>query len=348
MLWRALRGVEKGFYIDVGACSPDHDSVTRAFYERGWRGINIEPNPAWRSALEERRPEDINLFLVLGAQPGTAELAVFGDAEPAKGIRGYEVGDTGITTIDPETAKYQTKRGYEFRAQLCAVMTLNAIWEKYIVNSDVHFLKVDVEGSEIEVLRGNDWRRHRPWIVVAEATHASSQEPAFAAWESLLLHPGGELLQVVFLRMPESDWQLTLPPKAWLFYQPSAANVGADGAYYGDPAVNQAGFMAYGPYVSLPPGRYEVTFWLSAGQSGAQAKVAKLDVSVNDDPRAFVGANRMVSGADFTAARADQAFTLEFTDGDPRNLVEFRVYTNDVVPLRLSRVQLRRIGVYQP
>lgn len=43
MLHRALKGVEKGFYIDVGANDPVQYSVTKAFYERGWRGINIEP-----------------------------------------------------------------------------------------------------------------------------------------------------------------------------------------------------------------------------------------------------------------------------------------------------------------
>lgn len=33
----------KGFYVDAGAAHPDVHSVTRHFYERGWRGINIEP-----------------------------------------------------------------------------------------------------------------------------------------------------------------------------------------------------------------------------------------------------------------------------------------------------------------
>ncbi len=54
MLWRALKHVERGFYIDVGAFSPDLDSVTRAFSERGWRGINIEPNPHYLAQLNAR------------------------------------------------------------------------------------------------------------------------------------------------------------------------------------------------------------------------------------------------------------------------------------------------------
>ncbi len=45
MLWRALRHIDQGYYIDVGAWSPELDSVTKAFYEHGWHGINVEPNP---------------------------------------------------------------------------------------------------------------------------------------------------------------------------------------------------------------------------------------------------------------------------------------------------------------
>ena len=34
---------KNGFYIDIGAHDPDKISVTKAFYLRGWHGINIEP-----------------------------------------------------------------------------------------------------------------------------------------------------------------------------------------------------------------------------------------------------------------------------------------------------------------
>jgi hypothetical protein len=35
--------VQQGFYVDVGANEPVCHSITKAFYERGWRGIDIEP-----------------------------------------------------------------------------------------------------------------------------------------------------------------------------------------------------------------------------------------------------------------------------------------------------------------
>ena len=47
LLWRALHNVQHGFYIDIGAHDPTALSVTRAFYEHGWRGINVEPDPQY-------------------------------------------------------------------------------------------------------------------------------------------------------------------------------------------------------------------------------------------------------------------------------------------------------------
>jgi len=43
ILLALLYDVEKGFYVDVGANYPVIDSVTKLFYQHGWRGINIEP-----------------------------------------------------------------------------------------------------------------------------------------------------------------------------------------------------------------------------------------------------------------------------------------------------------------
>ncbi len=70
LLYRALRHVVRGCYIDVGAADPVIDSVTCAFYERGWRGINIEPSPAAFARLAAARPEDLNLNIAAGETDG--------------------------------------------------------------------------------------------------------------------------------------------------------------------------------------------------------------------------------------------------------------------------------------
>ena len=46
MLWRALKHINNGFYIDIGANDPVVDSVSLAFYENGWRGVHVETHRA--------------------------------------------------------------------------------------------------------------------------------------------------------------------------------------------------------------------------------------------------------------------------------------------------------------
>jgi FkbM family methyltransferase len=173
MLWRALRQVEKGFYIDVGAWSPDIDSVTRAFYERGWHGINIEPNPEFHSQYLQRRIHDINLCIALGDSSGTLNMNF--------------MSSSGLSTLDDQIAQQHERNGCRGEKKEVNVTTLKAVWDQHVpINQDVHFLKVDVEGFEAAVLRGNDWTRNRPWIVVVEATLPSSQIESHNAWESIL------------------------------------------------------------------------------------------------------------------------------------------------------------------
>lgn len=174
MLWRALKHVERGFYIDVGAWLPDLDSVTRAFYERGWRGINVEPDPQTCSALRARRPGDINLELAIGDQNSVLEMNV--------------LAGTGLSTLDDSIARAHQQAGFSNARQRVRVMTLSDVWSQHVPpEQDVHFLKVDVEGYEAAVLRGNDWRRYRPWVVVVEATLPNTQIECHEAWESVLL-----------------------------------------------------------------------------------------------------------------------------------------------------------------
>lgn len=174
MLWRALRHVSPGFYIDVGAQSPDTDSVTRAFSLSGWRGINIEPHPAYLEQLRERRPNDINLGVAVGAVAGRLSMSL--------------VDGTGLSTGDAQLMQQHAAAGYTLRQHEVDILTLADIWRRYVpAGQHVHFLKVDVEGLETAVLEGADWAQHRPWIVVVEAMLPNEQVESHGLWEPLLL-----------------------------------------------------------------------------------------------------------------------------------------------------------------
>ncbi len=175
MLIRALRGIEHGFYIDVGAQDPVDDSVTKAFYELGWRGINIEPVTHWFHRLVSDRPHDINLQIAVSDSPGQLHL--------------FEVEASGLSTTDPEFAARHTQAGHQIRESDVECVTLDEICDTYW-SGEVHFLKIDCEGGETAALRGLSLDRIRPWIILIEATEPNSQKPAYAEWEPLLTGRG--------------------------------------------------------------------------------------------------------------------------------------------------------------
>jgi len=176
LLWRTLGHVNNGFYIDVGANDPKEHSVTKAFYDRGWRGINIEPLPRFAQPLHEQRPRDVNLSVAAGASEG--EITLF----DVPAVNGW-------ATNDAQVARTHQREGLELVEMRVPVRTLVSICEEH-VNGDIHFLKVDVEGFEPEVLKGMDFVRWRPWVVVVEATQPNSDVLNHQAWEYLVLEPG--------------------------------------------------------------------------------------------------------------------------------------------------------------
>lgn len=171
MLFRALKDIEHGFYVDVGAMDPTFHSVTKAFYDRGWNGINIEPVRHWYEKLELERPNDVNLNIAVFDKPGIIKL--------------YDIPDTGLTTSEVTIAKKHTeKSGYNLREISIPTITLNDV----LMNNEnnIHFLKVDVEGAEKNVLAGINLENRRPWIIVVEAIEPLSLEPNHHKWEYLL------------------------------------------------------------------------------------------------------------------------------------------------------------------
>lgn len=172
MLWRTLKLFGPGLYIDIGANHPTIDSVTRSLYERGWRGINIEPVLHYHQALSLARPEDINLCVAVGDTEG--ELTFF------------ESEETGLSTLSREMAELHRAEGNDFVERAVKVRTLSSICEEHL-SADMpwQFLKIDVEGFEEQVLRGMDFRRWRPWVILIESGYHTDPH-----WTHLILDAG--------------------------------------------------------------------------------------------------------------------------------------------------------------
>ena len=162
VLERCFKDVPAGFYIDVGAWDPLEHSVTHHFYERGWHGINIEPNPEYFRRLERDRARDINLRLVLGETDQETQTFTI--------LKG-----SGISTLRNLSVDYLENldsRGYPQESVEVSTVTLASVCRDHVPEgTEIDFLKVDVEGWETEVLRGHDWDRWRPKVLVIEAVN---------------------------------------------------------------------------------------------------------------------------------------------------------------------------------
>lgn len=178
LLARALSDTESGFYIDVGAYDPTVDSVTRHFYDLGWHGINIEPQPGYAAKLREARPRDITLEVALSDHAGTAVLY------------DLSVGD-GVATIDHGQAQRLSDAYNIIGENAVPIATLADVCAEHCDESTpISFLKVDVEGHERSVLAGADWTRWQPRIVLVEATEPLSTRQSHEPWEPILLDAG--------------------------------------------------------------------------------------------------------------------------------------------------------------
>lgn len=178
MLWRVLQHVEQGFYIDVGANDPVTESVTKAFSERGWHGINIEPLLSHYVDLKCDRPRDVNLQCAAGESSGEVEI--------------WECDVRGWATASEDVAAQHSSKGYSGEFHKVPVLRLSDICGKY-VTGEIHFLKIDVEGFEKSVINGMDFTRFRPWVMVIEATRPNSTEENYTEWESDVCSAGYDL-----------------------------------------------------------------------------------------------------------------------------------------------------------
>jgi FkbM family methyltransferase len=161
VLYSFFRRLSKpGFYVDVGAYHPDNESVTRFFYERGWRGINIDANEELIGEFKKRRPEDVNLGVGVSDREGSLAFRIYDS-------HGLSTLSSDMKTAYTKEGEKQTGKHKDIKVN---VTTLKKIFKEHKVR-EINFLKVDVEGAEYEVLKGNDWNKYRPEVICIEANH---------------------------------------------------------------------------------------------------------------------------------------------------------------------------------
>jgi len=175
LLWRALNDIDGGKYLDVGAQDPVIDSVSLAFYEAGWRGMHVEPVPQYANRLREMRNDEPVIEAAVTDAPGPMLF--------------HEL--WGLSTGRKDIADHHASMGHDSRQMLVPTVRLEQCMT--VLGRDIHWLKIDVEGMEGDVLRSWGDCDIRPWILLIEATYPNSRERTDAQWLGEVMRRGYEM-----------------------------------------------------------------------------------------------------------------------------------------------------------
>jgi hypothetical protein len=155
ILIEALRAGQEMSFIDIGSGLPCWGNNTYALYRKGLNGLLVDPIGRNIKISKIFRPRDKSVLGAVGMEKGSL---VFYQFEP------YE-----FSTLSFEVYKKRiAQEGARFLGSFdVPIYTLKDLFEKLDSDKPV-FLSIDVEGYELEVLRGNDWEVYKPYIICIE------------------------------------------------------------------------------------------------------------------------------------------------------------------------------------
>ena len=132
---------ETGTYIDVGANHPFRFSNTYWAYQKGWRGINIEPDIINYKLLCNARKDDINVNCGISDVETECDYYIFKE--------------NALNTF----VKDEIRRTDELQS-VCKISMrrLDNIMNQYNMYN-IDFIDIDVEGMELNVLSSIDWNK---------------------------------------------------------------------------------------------------------------------------------------------------------------------------------------------
>ena len=153
-------GIQKPFYLDLGAHHPVRLSNTHLFYRRGGCGINVEANPKLARYLSLRRPRDITLNAGVGPSDGSLQglLPFYVMAVPTLST---------FSKNEAERIERETKIKC-LRVENVPVMSVEKIVDAHSGGRGIDLLTIDIEGWDERILMSLDYSRFRPLLICAE------------------------------------------------------------------------------------------------------------------------------------------------------------------------------------
>lgn len=144
-------GAMNGFFVEVGANHPILRSQTYHLEQSGWTGVLIEPQPDLAAFLVTQRQAKV--FAVACTSPDAAGASLpFHVAGP-------------LSSLNADRMAPGAKADYVI---MVPTRTLDDVLEEADAPRGFDLLSIDVEGHEIEVMRGFDFAHWKPKLIMLE------------------------------------------------------------------------------------------------------------------------------------------------------------------------------------
>lgn len=140
----------KGVFIELGAGDGLEKSNSLAFEEKlGWTGLLIEASPSLYSQLQQNRP---NATCVRACAAGSAIEKVFAEDGLSGGTTAIQLQNENSTWIS------------------VTCQSLSSLIDMHLGDrgSHIDYLSLDVEGSELEILRSFNFHKHKVDVISIE------------------------------------------------------------------------------------------------------------------------------------------------------------------------------------
>jgi FkbM family methyltransferase len=159
-----------GFFVELGAFDGATQSNSVLLESLGWRGLLIEANPGSFAKCVKARPQALVELAACVASTSKEATTTITDV----GLMSMTA-DSDFRGRDREEwlARGEGFAGRPRQAIEVATSTLSRLLDKHAIDQ-VDLLLLDVEGAELEVLKGLEFDRHAPRMIVAEDTYTDA------------------------------------------------------------------------------------------------------------------------------------------------------------------------------
>ena len=149
-----FRNKKKGFYVDIGCYHPLEGNNTYLLFKKGWNGINADVNSLSVDLFNKARKNDHNINIAVSNQK--KRLKIY-----------FRRKINMLNTSSKKLAKMHFRNGFESKS--IKSNSLNMIIKgSRFKKKKIDFLNIDVEGSELNVLKSLDFIKYKPKLICIE------------------------------------------------------------------------------------------------------------------------------------------------------------------------------------